>query len=105
MSLPLVALTGATGFSGRHLLKELPKRGYKIRVLLRRPTMLPSEASGAVVGDFAAPRNMSDARAICRERGAPRTWSRGRRTLCLHVLLNANFCAAEHGRAIPFRET
>ena len=61
MSVPLVALTGATGFIGRHLLKELPKRGYKIRVLLRRPTMLPSEASSAVVGDLAAPRNMSDA--------------------------------------------
>ena len=61
MSIPLVALTGATGFIGRHLLKELPKRGYKIRVLLRRPTMLPPEASGAVVGDLAAPRNMSDA--------------------------------------------
>lgn len=61
MSVPLVALTGATGFIGRHLLKELPKRGYKIRVLLRRPSMLPPEASGAVVGDLAAPRNMSDA--------------------------------------------
>jgi nucleoside-diphosphate-sugar epimerase len=61
MSVPLVALTGATGFIGRHLLTELPKRGYKIRVLLRRPTMLPPEASGAVVGDLAAPRNMSDA--------------------------------------------
>jgi UDP-glucose 4-epimerase len=61
MSVPLVALTGATGFIGRHLLKELPKHGYKIRVLLRRPTMLPPEASGAVVGDLAAPRNMSDA--------------------------------------------
>jgi len=61
MSVPLVALTGATGFIGRHLLRELPKRGYKIRVLLRRPTMLPPEASGAVVGDLAAPRNMSDA--------------------------------------------
>jgi nucleoside-diphosphate-sugar epimerase len=61
MSVPLVALTGATGFIGRHLLTELPKRGYKIRVLLRRPTILPPEASGAVVGDLAAPRNMSDA--------------------------------------------
>jgi nucleoside-diphosphate-sugar epimerase len=61
MRISLVALTGATGFIGRHLLKELPKRGYKIRVLLRRPTMLPPEASSAVVGDLAAPRNMSDA--------------------------------------------
>jgi len=61
MRIPLVALTGATGFIGRHLLKELPKRGYKIRVLLRRPTMLPPEASSAVVGDLTAPRNMSNA--------------------------------------------
>ena len=61
MSVPIVALTGATGFIGRHLLKELPKRGFKVRVLLRRPTILPPEASGAVVGDLAAPRNMSDA--------------------------------------------
>jgi nucleoside-diphosphate-sugar epimerase len=61
MSVPLVAITGATGFIGRHLLKELPRRGYKVRVLLRRPTMLPPEASCAVVGDLAAPRNMSDA--------------------------------------------
>jgi UDP-glucose 4-epimerase len=57
----VIALTGATGFIGRHLLQELPKRGYRIRVLLRRPTMLPPEASGAVVGDLAAPRNMSNA--------------------------------------------
>jgi nucleoside-diphosphate-sugar epimerase len=61
MSGQLVALTGATGFIGRHLLKELPKRGYRVRVLLRRPTMLPPEATGAVVGDLAAPRNMSNA--------------------------------------------
>ncbi|HEX2727834.1 MAG TPA: NAD-dependent epimerase/dehydratase family protein [Beijerinckiaceae bacterium] len=61
MSAPLIALTGATGFIGRHLLRELPKRGYRMRVLLRRPTMLPSEASGAVVGDLAAPRNMANA--------------------------------------------
>ena len=61
MRISLVALTGATGFIGRHLLKELPKRGYKIRVLLRRPTMLPPEASSAVVGDLTAPRNMSNA--------------------------------------------
>jgi UDP-glucose 4-epimerase len=61
MSVRIVALTGATGFIGRHLLKELPKRGFRVRVLLRRPTILPPEASGAVVGDLAVPRNMSDA--------------------------------------------
>ena len=39
----------------------LPKRGFRVRVLLRRPTALPPEASGAVVGDLAAPRNMAAA--------------------------------------------
>ena len=57
----LVALTGATGFIGRHLLRELLKRGYRIRVLLRRPTALPPEATGAVVGDLARPQNMAAA--------------------------------------------
>jgi nucleoside-diphosphate-sugar epimerase len=61
MSGPLVALTGATGFIGRHLLRELPKRGYRVRVLLRRPAALPPEATGAVVGDLARPQNMGAA--------------------------------------------
>jgi nucleoside-diphosphate-sugar epimerase len=61
MSGPLIALTGATGFIGRHLLRELPKRGYRIRVLVRRPTALPSEATSAVIGDLAAPQNLSAA--------------------------------------------
>lgn len=61
MSGPLIALTGATGFIGRHLLRELPKRGYRVRVLVRRPTALPPEATSAVIGDLAAPRNLSDA--------------------------------------------
>jgi uncharacterized protein YbjT (DUF2867 family) len=38
----LLALTGATGFIGQHLLWELPKRGYRLRVLLRRPTVVPT---------------------------------------------------------------
>jgi UDP-glucose 4-epimerase len=58
---PLVALTGATGFIGQYLLKELPKRGYRLRVLLRRPTALPSGCASAVIGDLAKPYNMSEA--------------------------------------------
>ena len=61
MTYEVIALTGATGFIGRHLLKELPKRGYRVRVLLRRPTALPPEATGAVVGDLARPQNMAAA--------------------------------------------
>jgi UDP-glucose 4-epimerase len=59
MNAPLIALTGATGFIGRHLLNELPKRGYRVRVLLRRPSEVPAGASSAVIGDIASPHNMA----------------------------------------------
>ena len=58
---PLVALTGATGFIGQWLLKELPKRGNRLRVLLRRPSTVPIDAASAVVGDLARPVNMAAA--------------------------------------------
>lgn len=61
MSAPLIALTGATGFIGRHLLTELPKRGYHVRVLLRRPSEVPPGATSAVIGDIAQPFNMAAA--------------------------------------------
>lgn len=57
----LIALTGATGFIGQHLLRELPKRGYRVRALLRRPTDLPVAAASAVIGDIVRPRNMAAA--------------------------------------------
>ncbi len=58
---PLIALTGATGFIGQYLLRELPKRGYRLRVLLRRPSVIPMESASAVVGDLARPQNMAAA--------------------------------------------
>src|ERR1700740_3634910 len=58
---PLIALTGATGFIGRHLLRELPKRGYRLRVLLRRPSVVPMESASTVIGDLARPQNMTAA--------------------------------------------
>src|SRR6266852_8357525 len=58
---PLVALTGATGFIGQCLLRDLPKRGYRLRVLLRRPSVVPMECASAVVGDLARPQNMAAA--------------------------------------------
>ena len=60
-ALMLIALTGATGFIGQHLLHELPKRGYQLRVLLRRPISVPVNSTSAVIGDIARPRNMSAA--------------------------------------------
>src|SRR5262249_41452902 len=53
--------TGATGFIGQHLLRELPKRGHRLRVLLRRPASVPMETASAVIGDLARPQNMSAA--------------------------------------------
>ncbi|WP_019904920.1 NAD-dependent epimerase/dehydratase family protein [Methylobacterium sp. 77] len=61
MSGELIALTGATGFIGRHLLRSLSAQGYRVRVLLRRPVEVPEGASGAVVGDLSRPMNMSAA--------------------------------------------
>jgi len=60
-SRPLVALTGATGFIGQWLLRALPAYGYRLRVLLRRPSTVPLEAASAVVGDLARPQNMAAA--------------------------------------------
>jgi nucleoside-diphosphate-sugar epimerase len=57
----LLALTGATGFIGQHLLRELPKGGHRLRVLLRRPATAPLNAASAVIGDLARPMNMSAA--------------------------------------------
>lgn len=58
----LIALTGATGFIGRHILKDLTARGYRVRLLLRRPVdAMPEGASGAVVGDLTRPMNMAAA--------------------------------------------
>jgi len=57
----LLALTGATGFIGQHLLRELPKRGHRLRVLLRRPASVPLNSASAVIGDLTRPQNMSAA--------------------------------------------
>ena len=40
----LVAITGATGFVGPHLVAALARRGWKIRLLVRRWSPLPSLA-------------------------------------------------------------
>jgi nucleoside-diphosphate-sugar epimerase len=57
----LLAVTGATGFIGQHLLREFPKRGYRLRMLLRRPASMPMRTASAVIGDLARPQNMSAA--------------------------------------------
>jgi len=61
MNGPCIALTGATGFIGRHLLRALTERGCRVRVLLRQPTMLPVNCASAVIGDLVRPQNMAAA--------------------------------------------
>jgi nucleoside-diphosphate-sugar epimerase len=58
----LIALTGATGFIGQYLLRELPKRGHHVRVLLRSPLpTMPLQVSATVIGDLRCPRNLATA--------------------------------------------
>src|SRR6516165_3208662 len=57
----LLALTGATGFIGQYLLRDLSQRGHRLRVLLRHPSAAPLQCASAVIGDLARPRNMSAA--------------------------------------------
>lgn len=78
-SQPLIALTGATGFIGRYLLSELPKRGYRIRMLLRQPSLVPLACASAVIGDLARPQNtaaaFADADAVIHTAGLAHTMS------------------------------
>ena len=41
---PTILVTGATGFIGRRLVKELLQRDYRVRCMVRRPSALPAEA-------------------------------------------------------------
>jgi nucleoside-diphosphate-sugar epimerase len=52
----LVAVTGATGFVGPHLVTALARRGWKLRLLIRRWSPIPSLAgvdAEIVLGDLA----------------------------------------------------
>jgi nucleoside-diphosphate-sugar epimerase len=53
----LVAVTGATGFVGTHLLAALARRGWRLRLLVRRWSPLPSLAgvdADLVLGDVSS---------------------------------------------------
>ena len=54
--MPIAAVTGATGFVGPHLVAALARHGWKLRLLMRRWTPLPSLAdveADIVWGDLA----------------------------------------------------
>jgi uncharacterized protein YbjT (DUF2867 family) len=53
----LVAVTGATGFVGPHLVTALARRGWRLRILVRRWTPLPSLAgvdANLILGDLSS---------------------------------------------------
>jgi nucleoside-diphosphate-sugar epimerase len=58
---PLIALTGATGFVGRHLMEDMSRRGYRLRVLLRSPVPEFTAGEQVLIGDLASPINLAEA--------------------------------------------
>jgi uncharacterized protein YbjT (DUF2867 family) len=59
-----VLLTGATGYVGGRLLKELEKQGYRVRCVTRSPEHLKSRISDyteVVHGDFLAAESLKSA--------------------------------------------
>lgn len=49
-----VLLTGATGFIGRRIMRDLQAQGYDVLVALRSPAMLPRGVAPVIVGDLAS---------------------------------------------------
>ncbi len=71
----LAAITGATGFAGRHATAELMKAGYRVRALVRNPeaAALPAEVEtvkGDLDDDDALSRLLEGAEAIVHLAGA-----------------------------------
>jgi nucleoside-diphosphate-sugar epimerase len=63
----LAALTGATGFLGRHLVAELARQGWRVRILTRRDPIDPlwAEVTPEIVpGDLSDPAVLA---ALCRD--------------------------------------
>ncbi|MBD0271125.1 MAG: NAD(P)H-binding protein, partial [Acetobacteraceae bacterium] len=46
---PLAAVTGGTGFLGRHVVQALAREGWRLRLLARRPAACPAPAGAEVV--------------------------------------------------------
>ena len=49
---PLVTVFGGSGFVGRHVVRVLAKRGYRIRVAVRRPDLAGFLVPGGNMGQI-----------------------------------------------------
>jgi uncharacterized protein YbjT (DUF2867 family) len=65
----LVTVVGGSGFVGRHVVRELAKRGYRVRVACRRPDLaghvVPLGAAGQIVPVQANIRYPASLAAVC----------------------------------------
>ncbi|MGL4325568.1 MAG: NAD-dependent epimerase/dehydratase family protein [Beijerinckiaceae bacterium] len=61
MSLPLIALTGGSGFIGSYLADSLQQKGYPVRLLVRQIMPERKTTQQIIIGDLQSPINLSDA--------------------------------------------
>lgn len=54
-----IGITGATGFIGGYLTRDLVERGYDVRALLPRSVPLPPRVTAVVIGDIRYPQALS----------------------------------------------
>ena len=59
--MPTILLTGATGFVGRRVLRELEARGRRVRCLVRNPEALCGTSAEVVQGDLLRPESLAGA--------------------------------------------
>jgi len=81
-SSPLVLLTGATGFIGKSVLPVLLEQGVRLRVLSRRPVVVPPEVDLHVAPDAYGPgldRALADVQVVCHLAGRAHVIGKGRR--------------------------
>ena len=81
---PLVAVTGASGFIGRHLVRVLAENGWRVRLLLRRDPVITEWrdhsleiVAGSLVDTLALERLVGGASAVIHVAGRIKAASRG----------------------------